>query len=87
MGDAMTRLIVTNKTTSFMNHVPPFKEIEFSDEDSLGGILVTVTLRDGSKQYGIFANLASPISYFGSSTDLRRARGATAKNMNGSEAS
>jgi hypothetical protein len=57
----MTRLVLTNKTTSEMNRVALFKEIEFSDEECLGGLLVTVTLQDGSKQYGLFANLAFPI--------------------------
>lgn len=58
----MSRLILTNKTSSEMNRIPPFREIEFNDEDCLEGILVTVTLRDGSKQYGLFTNLAFPIS-------------------------
>ena len=57
----MTRLVLTNKTTSEMNHMPPFREIEFSDENCIEGILVTVTLWDGSKQYGLFTNLAFPI--------------------------
>jgi hypothetical protein len=41
----MSRLILTNKTSSEMNHITPFREIEFSDEDCLEGMLVTVTLR------------------------------------------
>jgi len=57
----MSRLILTNKTTSEMNRIAPFIEIEFSDEDCLEGMLVTVTLRDGSRQDGLFTNLAFPI--------------------------
>lgn len=53
----MSRLILKNETTSQMNHIPPFKEIEFSDEGCIEGILVTVTLWDDSKQYGVFADL------------------------------
>lgn len=59
----MTRVILTNKTTGKMNHIPPFREIEFSDEQLFGDMLVTVTLQDGSKQYGLFTNLAFPISH------------------------
>lgn len=57
----MSRLILTNKTKSEMNDIPPFREIEFSDEELFGDMLVTVTLKDGSKQYGTFTNLAFPI--------------------------
>jgi len=57
---AMSRLILTNKTSSEMNRMAPFREIEFSDEEILGDMLVIVTLRDGSKQYGLFTNLAFP---------------------------
>jgi hypothetical protein len=57
----MSRLILTNKATSEMNHIPPFSEIELSDEELFGEMLVTVTLQDGSKQYGLFTNLAFPM--------------------------
>jgi hypothetical protein len=57
----MSRIILRNETTSEMNHVAPFREIEFTDEGCIEGILVTVTLQDSSKQYGVFTNLAFPI--------------------------
>jgi hypothetical protein len=50
--DTMSRLILRNGTTSEMNRIAPFREIEFTDEGCIEGVLVTVTLQDGSKQYG-----------------------------------
>lgn len=43
-----------------MNGIMPFRTIEFSDDELLGDMRVTVTLQDGSKQYGLFTNLAFP---------------------------
>jgi hypothetical protein len=40
-----------------MNDMLSFREIEFSDEECLEGMLVTVTLQDGSKQYAPLRNL------------------------------
>ncbi len=56
----MSRLILANRTTSEMNGIMPFRTIEFSDDELLGDMRVTVTLQDGSKQYGLFTNLAFP---------------------------